>query len=314
MTKTWNKVFGIGLSKTGTTSLAAALRKLSIRIVDYPNDARTQEQLETGDYELDVLRDSDGMTDTPAAYCFAQLDKTYPDSLFILTERENRDRWLESLRSQWETTDRWGKHHRQSAKFAYFIRCANYGVRCYVPERLKYAYERHSEEVRQYFSDKPGRLLTLDITKGDGWKQLCEFLDMPIPDEPFPHANSRSEKAKQVAYRGRLEACYDAVEQHVPRGELLVVLDDEVLHGTALHELRRCMPLVNRAGVYDGFPVDQAQCLQHTEELKRNGGQFLFVFYTNFWWYEHYPAWSEYMATDFQLLHADDGCHIYRAK
>ena len=29
----------------------------------------------------------------------------------------------------------------------------------------------------------------MDITAGDGWKQLCGFLDLPVPPHPFPHIN-----------------------------------------------------------------------------------------------------------------------------
>jgi hypothetical protein len=25
---------------------------------------------------------------------------------------------------------------------------------------------------------------------GDGWEPICEALNLPVPDEPFPHANS----------------------------------------------------------------------------------------------------------------------------
>jgi hypothetical protein len=27
----------------------------------------------------------------------------------------------------------------------------------------------------------------------DGWKPLCEFLDAPVPDEPFPHSHPKKE-------------------------------------------------------------------------------------------------------------------------
>jgi hypothetical protein len=30
----------------------------------------------------------------------------------------------------------------------------------------------------------------LEWTVEDGWEPLCEFLGKPVPDEPFPHANS----------------------------------------------------------------------------------------------------------------------------
>jgi hypothetical protein len=47
------------------------------------------------------------------------------------------------------------------------------------------ACERHTEEV---VSTVPAdRLLVWRIT--DGWEPLCEFLDLDVPDVPFPHIN-----------------------------------------------------------------------------------------------------------------------------
>jgi Sulfotransferase domain len=28
---------------------------------------------------------------------------------------------------------------------------------------------------------------------GEGWEPLCEFLEMPVPDTPFPHLNDSQE-------------------------------------------------------------------------------------------------------------------------
>ncbi len=36
----------------------------------------------------------------------------------------------------------------------------------------------------------PDRLLVFDVTQG--WEPLCAFLDVPVPDEPFPHVNDRA--------------------------------------------------------------------------------------------------------------------------
>ena len=49
------------------------------------------------------------------------------------------------------------------------------------------AYERHTAEVQE--SIPAHRLLTYDVL--DGWEPLCQFLDMPVPDVPFPHLNSK---------------------------------------------------------------------------------------------------------------------------
>jgi hypothetical protein len=51
------------------------------------------------------------------------------------------------------------------------------------------AYNTHVDLVRHTYPVE--RLLQLDIT--DGWEPLCSFLDVPVPDAPFPKANSSRE-------------------------------------------------------------------------------------------------------------------------
>lgn len=33
------------------------------------------------------------------------------------------------------------------------------------------------------------KILVFDVFSGDGWEKLCNFLDRPIPNRPFPHKN-----------------------------------------------------------------------------------------------------------------------------
>ena len=53
----------------------------------------------------------------------------------------------------------------------------------------KAAYERHNAEVRAEVP--PGRLI--DWRPEDGWGPLCTGLGLPVPDVPFPHANTTAE-------------------------------------------------------------------------------------------------------------------------
>ena len=40
----------------------------------------------------------------------------------------------------------------------------------------------------------------------EGWEPLCEFLELPVPDAPLPHAND------EETFRGRVvNACLDAL-------------------------------------------------------------------------------------------------------
>jgi sulfotransferase family protein len=46
-------------------------------------------------------------------------------------------------------------------------------------------FKRHNQAVRDAID--PARLLVFDVR--EGWAPLCRFLDVPIPDEPFPRLN-----------------------------------------------------------------------------------------------------------------------------
>jgi hypothetical protein len=50
----------------------------------------------------------------------------------------------------------------------------------------------HNEHVIQCIPSH--QLLIFDIR--DGWEPLCQFLDKPIPDEPFPNCNEASHFVK----------------------------------------------------------------------------------------------------------------------
>ncbi len=55
-------------------------------------------------------------------------------------------------------------------------------------------YQRHIEEVRRRVpADK---LLVFDVA--EGWEPLCRFLDVPVPEGPFPRLNDTAEFQKRV--------------------------------------------------------------------------------------------------------------------
>jgi hypothetical protein len=182
------KVLGIGLSRTGTRSLAAALRQLDYRTADFIEHKKERlGQLSwfAGNFAADALAAFEAAVDLPIPIFFPQLDQRYPGSKFILTVREPNS-WIASTRRHWP---RWPTAEAPDWRYRQMLRLAMYGCHGFSEARMRYVYEMHVRIVQWYFRDRPADLLTLAICDGEGWDQLCPFLGKPRPDVPFPWLN-----------------------------------------------------------------------------------------------------------------------------
>jgi hypothetical protein len=189
------RIFGIGLSRTGTTSLADALNVLGYRSLHFPDDPRTRKEVLVflaagGDsLQLSVLRRFDALTDTPICATFEALDATYPGSKFILTVRE-KQAWLESCRRAWEG---WIapclRRGDPGAQYVTALHEALYGTAAFSPEAFSRAYDEYHRRVRRHFDRRPASLLTINICSGEGWDSICAFLHAPYPRTEFPWLN-----------------------------------------------------------------------------------------------------------------------------
>lgn len=179
-------IFGVGLGKTGTSSLTSALNLLNYKCAHwhYP-----KAMLRYRDGELLVnpnklLVDYRAYTDTPIARVYQLLDSAFPHSKFILTVRDEES-WFRSH-------ERWvgpsGTGHETKGLSAY-LRADLYGSVAPDRETNIAAFRQHNHSVQEYFKDRSNDLLVFDITAGDGWEKLCPFLGIPIPDVPFPKDN-----------------------------------------------------------------------------------------------------------------------------
>lgn len=175
------KIFGIGLSKTGTTSLYAALTMLGYQTVTARHMRKIGlKEWRSGDFATDYLAGIDAATDLPIGTYFRELDTRYPGSRFILTERPV-DSWLASIEGQF------GRQPDPVAQYRRDVRMATYGVSIFHAERFRRIMADHSCAVRDHFRDRPDQLLIQNYFAGDGWESLCRFLDRPVPAAPFPN-------------------------------------------------------------------------------------------------------------------------------
>jgi len=175
-----NKVFGIGLYKTGTTSLGHALKRLGFNHKFW--DEKLKQKYDEGDYEF-IFREAenyDSFEDVP--WCrdefYKEIDKRFPGSKFILTKREMKS-WIKS----------WEEHNsaKRLRKRPYELWKRGYSEKKKLEVIARH--EKHIEGILKYFQERPEDLLVIDICGGEGWEKLCPFLGLPVQTEPFPHTN-----------------------------------------------------------------------------------------------------------------------------
>src|SRR5437667_6922343 len=176
------KIFGIGLSKTGTTSLANALQILGYKTKDNMGVVNYATH-DLSSVDLEVVEAYDALTDTPIPSFYRELDARYPGSRFILTVRDS-DEWLKSCKKQF--TQRFAEVQTDAHKRLFLDL---YGTDVFDEQRFASGYQKFVDGVRDYFKDRPGDLLTINVAAGEGWDKLCRFLERPVPDIPFPKAN-----------------------------------------------------------------------------------------------------------------------------
>jgi hypothetical protein len=178
------KIFGIGLPKSGTLSLRDALQILGYNSVHCPTDDTTVNQIRNGEYELELMRVYDAASDIPIPAIFPQLHSAFPGSKFILTYRDENS-WIESQR---KATFNYDTPKPGSTRD--FYRAILYGITAFNENRFRWVHHKHHEDVARYFSGENAKdLLTINFTAGEGWDELCAFLNVPVPSTPFPHSN-----------------------------------------------------------------------------------------------------------------------------
>lgn len=172
------KVFCIGFQKTGTTSLGQALEILGHRVCGPVGVTNPDIRKKALAWAVEKVPDYDAFQDNPWPLLYKEMDRLYPESKFILTTRHPRS-WIKSAKKYF------GYYESAAEVWIY----DGVGTPIKNQKRFLKRYKEHNNEVRQYFKDRPNDFLEIDLGKGHGWNEICDFLGCEVPDCPFPFEN-----------------------------------------------------------------------------------------------------------------------------
>ncbi len=225
------KLIGAGLPRTGTLSQKVALEMLGVgpcyHMVNVLGDldlAPMWRQALDGDPDWDKIFDGfESTVDWPGSFFYRELVDAYPDAKVLLSVRDGAA-WAKSMR---ETI--WGLfyddvliRHLSDARATIDPKWNGYmdmmrefwrqsGLITGEDTTAEYmagAMERYNDEVKQ--NVPADRLLVWSVA--DGWEPLCEFLEVPVPETPFPHLNDSKEFGVRIV-DGAMLAVQEWVKQ-----------------------------------------------------------------------------------------------------
>jgi hypothetical protein len=212
------RLIGAGLPRTGTLTQKLALEQLGLGpCYHWVNVIADLDEVELWDKAMDgeapwdqIFAGHNSTVDWPGGYFYNELADVYPDAKVLLSVRDPES-WERSFR---ETI--WTMSHGRSLmpllaharaevdpRFKRYLELVDrmfwgpegtFAAGHAEPAQLIEQMLAHHEQVKRTIA--PERLLVWQV--GEGWEPLCEFLDVPVPDGPLPHANDRGEFVQRV--------------------------------------------------------------------------------------------------------------------
>ncbi|MFV0526353.1 MAG: sulfotransferase family protein [Acidimicrobiales bacterium] len=198
------EVIGSGFGRTGTLSTKQALERLGFgpchhmfEAIRHPAQFRTLATHLRGepvDWPV-FFGGYQSQVDYPGAIIWRELMAAFPEAKVLHTVRDP-DRWYDStLTTVYRARTAlapWARRLVPIVDEAFRVNDAMiwdglFEGRFEDRDRAIEIFEARTAEV--VATVPPDRLLVFDVA--DGWEPLCAFLDVPVPDEPFPHVNDR---------------------------------------------------------------------------------------------------------------------------
>ena len=206
------RIIGAGIGRTGTASLKLALEQLGFDKCYHMDEVATDpahvpmwiDAAEGKKVDWDALfAGYQAAVDLPTYAFYTELMAQYPDAKVILTLREPEEWYASALQtifrlpspSVMKLLRMMSLFSRELRRLTNMERIARkVGIEYFFGNDLSKenainVFNRHNDTVKRMVP--PERLLVYDVKHG--WEPLCRFLNVPVPDFPFPRTNTRAD-------------------------------------------------------------------------------------------------------------------------
>ena len=198
------KLINAGLGRTGTTSLKGALELLgfapvyhSIDFFESPDDLHFwKEAMEGKEVDWQAFFAPYEVADWPVALRYQDIIRAHPEAKVMLSVRDP-EAWFESMSGTLNQMLSLDLPNPQVRRVKAFVETHMIGglFESKSNDRASMidVFERHTEAVKAFVG---AELLVYNVK--EGWEPLCTFLEVPVPDEPFPRLNQRGSLREMI--------------------------------------------------------------------------------------------------------------------
>lgn len=175
-----NKIFIIGLPRTGTTSISVALLEYDFKVA---HTAFTKQAFTLADV----------VSDAPCFSDYKELDALFPNSKFVYLDRA-LENWIPSiqmlLKKMEERLDPVNGVFNPVLKRSFNEVFSLTTTKApHTTEHLKHCYLQHKKEVFEYFSNRDD-FISINLSDHDSLHTLLTFLNIDAKEnKQFPHLN-----------------------------------------------------------------------------------------------------------------------------
>jgi hypothetical protein len=193
------KVIGAGFGRSGTMSLQKALEILGFGPCYHMQIALKRPwhlrfflrawQGRPADWKR-FFRNYVSTVDWPACSFYRELSSTFPDAKIILNVRDP-EKWYQSMMgSIWAIQPAFPWWFPKIVRKIHDEIIWKGNLKNSFPDRGKAiaSYLDWIDEVKSHFPSE--KLLVYNVS--EGWEPLCSYLNVPVPNESFPHLNDRN--------------------------------------------------------------------------------------------------------------------------
>ena len=238
------QVLGAGLGRTGTMSMKLALEELGFNPCHHMYETFIHQERNHKPLFNSILHEEDpeealktifagykATMDYPGCLFYEEFMKLNPSAKVILTIRDSPEAWAKSVGNTIfgiNSADNWLSWKLKETVF--FMAIPDYMRVIY---KIMASKKRHgvspidrNTDLALLYSDWVNRvretvpaekLLVFNVK--EGWKPLCAFLGVSVPDKPFPRTNSTEEWQDKIAV-----ITYNTMKTFLPKIAIVTVI------------------------------------------------------------------------------------------